>query len=498
MTTEIDLETKADRRELWLNQIWQGLNFGSKAVFLALMTPWMLQVWGETKFGVFAMASSLVVSLNLLDFGVRSLTRIRLVEAGASGDPTTVARVMAPGLFAFGLMGLGIFLLALGVTFPGWTEQLFTVEREDAWSLVLTTGLTALYMVTLLLMEPLCAQGSLSKVKAANTIGAVVAIPAVALVLWAGGGVSAALIAYFAALFGPNFFLIGRIKLHRADWGGILRGMDWSQIGQTFKEGGWYYATTVALIAKTHFLTLIVGVVLGPAEAGLFYIALRLTELLSGVAGTSSEPAIAALADRKTVEGKRRVFTQAWDFGLVLTLHGFLLLGICGERMLDLWLGSKWIEVPWIGWGMALFGLGAVFSRMVVNGSMGLGLVRWGAVGSIIEAVVVVSVVGVLLTTWGIGYGFGFGILGVVPLLPVAWAMAQKVGGQPVRLWLGGMAVSAPWLLGSAVLLLWAVKLPLPGLLAVGAVTGGLVFGNLRQLGRGFEKRSALSPIKPV
>jgi hypothetical protein len=110
----------------------------------------------------------------------------------------------------------------------------------------------------------------------------------------------------------------------------------------------------------------------------------------------------------------------------------------------------------------------------------------------------VVSVVGVLLTTWGIGYGFGFGILGVVPLLPVAWAMAQKVGGQPVRLWLGGMAVSVPWLLGSAVLLLWAVKLPLPGLLAVGAVTGGLVFGNLRQLGRGFEKRSALSPIKPV
>ena len=38
--------TKAYRRELLQNQIWQVLNFGSKAGFLLLLTPLMISKWG--------------------------------------------------------------------------------------------------------------------------------------------------------------------------------------------------------------------------------------------------------------------------------------------------------------------------------------------------------------------------------------------------------------------------------------------------------------------
>ncbi|MFQ3671023.1 MAG: hypothetical protein SNJ84_06160, partial [Verrucomicrobiia bacterium] len=469
------MDEGANRRELWRNQIWQGLNFGSKALFLVVMTPWMLEVWGEVKFGVFAMASSLVVSLNLLDFGVRNLTRIRLVEAGVREDAPREARVLAPGLVAFGLMGLVVLVAAWVVTWVGWTERWFGVEHADAWVLVLTTGLTALFMMTLLLLEPLCAQGKLSEVKAANTVGALLAVPAVGGVLLWGGGVAAGLVAYFAALFGPNVWLLGKLGWHRVGWGEVLGGVKWSEVVGTWKQGGWFYATTVALIAKTHLLTLMVGVVLGPAEAGLFYIALRLTELLSGVAGTSSEPAIAALAERKSPEERRQVFVQAWDFSLVLTLHGFLLLGFWGERLLQIWLGSAWVGVFGIGWGMALFGLGAVVSRMAVNGSMGLGLVRWGAVGSFVEAMVVAAAVVLGTQSGGLGVGFGLAIAGVIPLLPTMGRMAERMGGHPVRLWLGRVGRLLPGLGLNGILLAWGAGWPVWGMVLAGGVAGGVV-----------------------
>ena len=53
------------RWELLSNQIWQGLNFFSKAAFLALLTPLMLEAWGRDGYGMFALASSLLPGYRL-------------------------------------------------------------------------------------------------------------------------------------------------------------------------------------------------------------------------------------------------------------------------------------------------------------------------------------------------------------------------------------------------------------------------------------------------
>jgi len=432
------------RRELWKNQIWQGLNFAGKGAFLALLTPMMLSHWGALKFGVFAMASSLVVSLNMLDFGVRSLTRLRLVEAGAESSPTETLKVMAPGLSAFGLVAVLAFFLAVLMTAVGWMGQLFKLAPDDAWVMALTTGLTGFFLFSLLLLEPLCAKGNLSAVKAANTVGVLLALPLVAGCIWKGGGVALTLGIYFFALTVPNLVLALNLKLSHVRWKEVASAVNAREIWRTYCEGGWFYVTTIAFMAKTHMLTLIVGALLGPVEAGVFYIALRVSELVSGVGGTASETAVAALADAPSEADKRHTFQHAWGFAALLTLHGVLLLGFAGERILQLWLGKDLLAPALLGWGMAIFGLEGVFSRMVVNSSMGLGLVRDGAKGNVIESILLIAVISLFLAKAGLGAAFLSGGIGFLPLLPVAGLLCRRMGGNWVACWLHPLKAALP------------------------------------------------------
>jgi O-antigen/teichoic acid export membrane protein len=189
-------------------------------------------------------------------------------------------------------------------------------------------------------------------------------------------------------------------------------------------------------MTKTHMLTLIVGALLGPVEAGVFYIALRVTELVSGVGGTASETAVAALADAPASPAKVHVFQHAWGFAALLTLHGVLLLGFAGERLLQLWLGNEWMAPAVLGWGMAIFGLEGVFSRMVVNSSMGLGLVRSGAKGNVAESILLVGMVYLFLQHGGLGAAFMAGGLGFLPLIPVAMQICRRMEAGWISCWL--------------------------------------------------------------
>ena len=77
MVNATDDTTHAYRKELLKNQVWQVLNFGSKAGFRSiLLTPLMISRWGAAGYGLFALASSLRLHG---DSGRRS--------AGAHPDP---------------------------------------------------------------------------------------------------------------------------------------------------------------------------------------------------------------------------------------------------------------------------------------------------------------------------------------------------------------------------------------------------------------------------
>jgi len=435
------------RKELFLNQLWQSANFLSKAGFLLVLTPWMLAKWGADGYGVFALASSLLVSMALLDGGVRSLTRFRLAEALKAHDQTGFRQAYWAGLITFAAVASAAFLLVALLNQTGCIESGLRLPRGGGLVMVVTVGLTGLYMLTTLALEPVAARGNLSLVKAVNTIGALASLPLCAVALWLGASVLPTVILFSLCSIVPN--LIALLREDRTGWGlpSGFRLFDLCMIYRTLHDGIWFYLTTVALIIKGHALTFLVSAVAGPDLAGLFYILLRLTEIIGNVGATASDTSLASLAHAKTPEARAEAFRQSWLYTGLFCLHGAVALAILGEPLLRLWMTGAQKIPPGVGPAMAVFGLAAAFSRVVVNASMGLNIVHLAAKANLAEAAL--DVAGALSGFYlaglpGVLYGGSIGIIFLaIPALKVSELCGQTIVSTYWRPW----RVLAPGLL---------------------------------------------------
>ncbi|MCX6934754.1 MAG: hypothetical protein NTZ01_00925 [Verrucomicrobia bacterium] len=442
-------------RELLLNQLWQSANFLAKALFLALLTPWMLHVWGPEQYGLFALSSSLLVSLALLDGGVRNMTRVRLAPLLADGRTIEAKHVLAHSLLTF----FFVCALALGVALAlcrnGFLEELLHLPAGGQRMLLISGALTALWMGSVLALEPLAALGKLSEIKAANTQGILLALPACSGILALGFGPMAVMGTMIRSLLAPNILLLVRHKFYR---GGIAFP-PWTHapqaVHETLQRGFPYYLTTISLIAKTHGLTFWVSAVAGPAEAGLFYILLRLSEMLSNVGSTSSETSVATLASVPDAE-RLAIFHQAWRLVGLLCLHGALALALLGPVLWKWWLPNFCALPPWIWPTLALFGLAGAWSQMAMNSSMGVDRVKSAAATGLAEAT---------LTLCGAIWGYkiaGFTGLfcgGTLASLATMWQsrrICQTLHKSLCGLWLAPLASLIPGLCLSAVFFLLA------------------------------------------
>ncbi|HVE16167.1 MAG TPA: hypothetical protein VNB29_05490, partial [Chthoniobacterales bacterium] len=411
-----------------LNQIWQSANFVSKALFLVALTPLMLAKWGAEQYGLFALASSLLVSMALLDGGVRALTRIRMAEALKAGDDRALSRAFAEGMLTFTSVATVASISGVALVLSGLPSIWLHLPAGGSLVLAVTMVTTAIFLVTFLGLEPLAARGHLSTMKAANTWGSVAALPICGAAVWLGGSVLLTLVLYSLCSILPNLIVAFRHGIHRLfPW----RDRDiysLRAIAGTLRSGIWYYLTTVSLIIKTHALTFVVSAMAGTAEAGLFYILLRVTEIIGNVGATASETSLASLASAPDKATRFRSFKHSWQYVSVFCLHGAIALGFLGEHMLKLWLPGDHQIVAGLGLAMAVFGLAGAVSRVVVNAAMGLAMVKPAAMGNLVEAAadVVLAVVGYHLA--GLPGLFVGASLGLVAMLPSAVRVAARCG----------------------------------------------------------------------
>ena len=442
------------RRELLRNQFWQILNFGSKAGFLILLTPMMLSRWGSVGYGLFALASSLLVSMALLDGGVRSLTRIRMAEAWKRGDTYGASRIYAEGVLTFAGVSLvavaATVILSLGGCLTAW----FRLPAGGSGVLVLTVICTAILMTSILVLEPLAARGNLSVLKAANTWGALAAIPLCALLVSVGTGQGGVILAYAACMTVPNLFVAFQNGLFALIPCSELRRFRPATALKTLREGFWYYLTTISLIGKTHGLTFLVSAIAGPGEAGIFYILLRFSEIISNVASTSSETSLAALTSASGIEARRACFTQSWIHAALFSMQGALVFLFLTSQLLGVWLHGAVTVPAGVGLGLALFGLSGSFSRVVVNSSMGLDLTRPAAFAGLWEALL-----GILGAYAGYRLGGLTGLflgasIGFLCLIPVSHRIALRCGWHSSLYWLGTLRQLLPGFFCSGMLLL--------------------------------------------
>ena len=413
--------------ELLWNQIWQSANFASKAAFLLLLTPPMLRHWGAGGFGLFGLSSSLLVSMALTDGGVRSLTRLRLTEAIRHSDEAEFRRALGEGLFTFATVLILVVLAAVGLAASGWMQIVLQLPAGGSLVLVTTVILTGATMTTLLALEPLASRGKLSAVKAANTWGAILAIPVCGAAVWMNGSVLVVVVLYSLCMITPNVVLIIKSDIPSSfpSW------EEWRctppVVVQTLRSGAWYYATTIALVIKTHALTFVISALAGPAEAGIFYFMLRLTEIIGNLGATASETSLASLAAAESAAERRQKFNHCWVYVALFCLPGALIFGFQGNYLLHFWFPRQ--SFVWAaGLGMAIFGLAGAFSRVVVNASMGLRLIKMAALSNLVEAAtnVIGAMIGYKLAgLTGVLLG---GCLGVFAMLPPARKIAALCG----------------------------------------------------------------------
>jgi len=474
-TPELSSGKNSYRRELLTNQLWQSLNFGSKAAFLLILTPVMISRWGNIQYGLFALASSLLVSMALLDGGIRSLTRIQMAEAWKRSDMKSMGSSYTEGILTFATVSLLAVVVSIGLSLTGCLSVWFHLPTGGSSVLVVTVFCTAILMTSILALEPLAAKGNLSTIKAANTWGALAAIPACALLVFFGAGVAAVIVTYSACMTLPNLLVAFRTGLFSLIPLCELQRFRPETAMQTLHRGFWYYMTTISLIGKTHALTFLVSVIAGPAEAGIFYILLRFSEIISNVAATSSETSLAALTAASGTREKESLFLQSWLHVALFSITGALFFLFLTSRLLTLWLHGA-VNLPLhVGLGLALFGLSGAFSRVVVNSSMGLDLTRPAALAGVGEALL-----GILGAVFGYhaaglsGLLMG-GSLGFLCLIPIASMISHRCGLQNAWNWIRSLtplfpscAISAAlFYLGSRLTHIMALPLVL---LLVGAI----------------------------
>ena len=426
--------------------------------YTAASIPLALHYLGKEQFGLYALCSSLFVSLALLDGGIRSLTRVRLASYSRTSDSTAPGRILGVGLFTFFMVCALALLVAVAIGWGGRWDRLLQLPPGGQRLLLGSGILTAFWMASVLALEPVAASGHLSRVKSANTWGVLLALPACFLCLYYRQGPWVTICTLTGCLLLSNAVLLGQSKIFcdivlppLPDWPRVVR--------ETLGEGFPYYLTTVALIAKTHGLTFFISAVTGPAEAGVFYLLLRLSETVSHVAGASSETSVAGLASVPRRE-RPDLFAQAWAWMGLACLHGSLVVFFLLPSVWSAWL-PRLTYLPCFIWpALALFGLAGAWSQMAVNASMGLGQVRSAAWVALLEFILTIS--GAI---WGYEHGdftglFLGGSLAMTATLIQALRLRHILGETFLSLWwrpwkslIPGLGISAIALYGGSILL---------------------------------------------
>lgn len=468
-------------RQLISNQIWESVAFVAKAAFMLGLTPWMLHRWGSGGYGEFALASSAFALLSILDFGIRGHTRLALCRHRASSAGHT-SEILGQSVFTFAVVALTAIGVAAIFTASGVLGWLFKISAGSHHLLLLTTVMTMLVLVSGLMLEPLIASGNIGRVKLATAAGWLLATPAVAAVLWSGGGVTLAVLTWLASLFLANAFAVlsGGVlsgALRRSKAGGAELMMS------ILRQGFWFNATNVTWLARTYGATLLISALDGPVTAGVFFILLRLSEIISALGAISSDVSLGELAQAQTADERQRSFRSTYSWAALLCVHASIVIGFLTPDFFQLWLRPASPPPPLLGLVVVALGLGSALNRTATYAALGLGLGRTAARWGLVETLLFVAALFIFRGSESLLPRLAWASAAALALIPLTIAVSRGLSAEPLKTWLRPLRSHLPGALASAAVLSVATYLGYPGikLLAL-TICGGIVILNVLSL----------------
>lgn len=338
-------------------------------------TPFLVTALGLARWGIFALALSLVGLFGMFDFGIgRALTR---VVAADLGDETRAAaqtsRTVMTGLALLGGLGVaGGIAAAIGVRAytEGFLDLPAALEREVMLALYVLCAAAPLVLLNAALWGVLAAH---QRFAAANLVN----LPILALYYL---GPLAALQLWDSLVAAMLVLVACRAAMGWAYWRLCLRAMpslrdarpDFGAAGPLLRQGGWITVSGVLWPITLHLDRFIIAARLS-AEAAAYYatpfdLVIRLAVLGQAVVASAFPAMATALVAEPAAVG--RLFRHS-----VLAIAG-LLLPCCllcilfAEALLTLWLGAAFADAAapamrWLAAGVLLFALDSVATALI-------------------------------------------------------------------------------------------------------------------------------------
>jgi O-antigen/teichoic acid export membrane protein len=250
------------------------------AISALIVTPLILRSLGDAAFGVWALAGSAILYLELFELGF-GLATIKLVAEDAERRPGAVVRTINTNLAV--LSGFGALALVTGLVVAWLAPELFSVPeplREE------TMVVFAVLAFSLAASVPLDVFGSAlagyqryDLLSGSNIFGAVLVGVVSAAVVIAGGGL--------VALAVSNALIM--LAMHRLRWSVLKRILpelrlsprlvERRRMATTARLSGWFLLRDLAEVMIRRVDLVVVGAVLGVETAAVYAIGAKLAQL---------------------------------------------------------------------------------------------------------------------------------------------------------------------------------------------------------------------------
>jgi O-antigen/teichoic acid export membrane protein len=321
----------------------------TQAAIAIVMTPVLVHGLGKTEYGIWVLAFSLVLYLELFEFGLGTATVKYVAESEGTADRERTFRNVATSFWVLTVPGLGA--LALGIALALAFPVLFDVSPESeraAQILMLLVGLDlAVSIPSDTFGNTLLALQRFDVINA--TLIAVLVAQAVAwsIVLALGGGLVALGVATVAlSLLGQlSRFLIARRLLPGISISPRL--FDRRQVRPLAGLSVWYALAETSTLVIARLDVVVVGLLLGVPEAAVYAVAQKAAFLVDQVIRPMLRmffPHSSQLAARRERRALAETIRTGTRVSMAVAGPLTLTLGLLAEPALRVWVGPGFAE----------------------------------------------------------------------------------------------------------------------------------------------------------
>ena len=414
--------------QLGRNSVQSGLGFAVPAVGLLVFTPILVHLLGTANYGLWALATSFLGLMGLLDLGLSVVVAKHIAQYRALGDVAGLSSSVTIGFalyLAVGLIATPVMFALAPVIAPTFAHDEIPVATVTDVLRVVSLGIVPLLVKNAGLAVPVGMQRfgppmTISIVQTALTLGlatvaayrhgsiqVVVATTVVALTVAAVASVVIAYRGLSAMGARPRF---SRVQV------------------RTMLQFSLF--TSVTALGNVLFASLdriFVGGLLGASAVAYYSVSIGVALTLLNLADVLTRPLMPAASAWASIGDWRRV--RAW---LVRTTLGLALLEaaaaaillLASEPFLSLWLGSDFA-----GHSLTAFRILVVIFAVVAVGAPGFHVANgvgrpWApAIGSVIGGLLTIVSIFILAPRWGLTGAAAANVWAVTALFPLAYLL---------------------------------------------------------------------------